>query len=61
MAEPNENSNTTDATPNVAAQAPIIQMSATDLQDAVKAIIAQVALRSSRTKVVWSFRFPPIS
>ena len=43
MAEPNENSNTTDATPNVADQAPIIQMSAADLEGAVKSLIAQMA------------------
>ena len=43
MPEPNENSNTTDATPTVADQAPIIQMSAADLEGAVKSLIAQMA------------------
>jgi hypothetical protein len=43
MSETNTSSNTTDATQTLADHAPIIQMSATDLQEAVKAIIAQMA------------------
>ena len=39
----NSGNDTTEATPAVADQAPVIQMSAADLQGAVKAIIAQMA------------------
>ncbi|MGA2617368.1 MAG: hypothetical protein ABSF26_07145 [Thermoguttaceae bacterium] len=52
MPETNQNSNTTEAAPAVANQAPIVQMSATDLQDAVKAIIAQMAPAAQSGPVV---------
>ena len=43
MLDTKQNSNATEATPAVANQAPIIQMSAADLEIAVKSLVAQMA------------------